>query len=1031
MSQDSSDFHGMRVEVAEAVARHRRPLTFVLGAGASLSSNAPSTVEVHRRLESATERRFGQLVQERLHELVDDEVRDQLEPLFCDVVPNVGYRILASLGRCRRIQVINLNWDSALEQACHRAGVKFVPFDPLESDLRDAEAKLPPGRGVLIVHVHGTLERRPRYSLLETLPQPKVWQAVKPLLGDTTLICGASLASDLDVAETIHNAGGATTEGPAVWFFARPDRVDQRPLVDLPQRWYRVFSHDVDFDVLMTALGEELWASESVANAQWDTLVRKLSHLDLPDRLSLVELDAKTRRVMLDSHVVGLVARPLAGKTVGALRMAHLRGLINAPVGELVVSSDPQDIAPTVALAASRPGTIAFIDDPFGASAPVANPRVIDFLEAIADNAVSWAYLSSKDANWNSQASRLQRDYPGLHVATRHPEQWYEHKELLRLAGTTDRPSRARQLVHANRATTPPEVVEGARLGRVRSLDERLVDAGRLLEADPVFGLACVLVRMQELRMAPLNDAEFAAILGTKPETIAGVEAMLYRYTLDGRVHWAFVHPTCRQAVETYLLERHVEIQARLLEAALVPSWLLRCLEAWRLQHGLISPDEVTIGVEAPSPGDWMTERLATAPNDLLLSDIPLEQLDEWELIELAYVLVWVWPDIKELFGARSLLKRLLGRPMGCYAVLEGCLYFQLGADDELWTKVAARLWELGDEDERERLLVLDAVLWREPNNDAVTTWASRAFDDLDSRAAAFGFVRFALGYHPDGLASLDKSRVLEADKHLTWSLDQARTAARLVAWHFAHQSRARAMLHRYGHHDKQWLCQSTFDGAPLADADDAFALARSLVQRPETSGWGFHLLCNMAAVAGLDLRDERAREIADIALREAPRGEAGVISAVLAYEPADKFRKAVQERLDRLDERDLFLDAIALGVDLGDGLDVCPPRFRLIYDSTAVLRTVNADFPNINPALEGVGPESIAEKLWLTARSAMASAGLEQRAEVAARIGRVERGDLRPLQLAARGLPESDPYVEAIEAWRREISSDGSGMLF
>lgn len=1026
----SDRFFEMRAELARTAGASDRPLTFVLGAGASLTSGAPSTGEVHAALEAATSTRLNGDVRERLHEILDEEIRDQLGPLFADVVPNVGYRLLAAVGRVRRINIINLNWDDAAEKACAAAGVEFVAFDPNdEQTLAEAEARLPEGRGIIVVHVHGTLERRPRYSMLETLPHPAIWGAIEPLLAHVVIVCGASLGGDADVALAVNRARGARSA--TVWVFAR----GVADSGDLPSQWWKVISQDVDFDLLVIALAEEFWAFKKLPDARWDELVARpgLAHLRLPDADHLIELEPTVRRELVDCRVGALVARPHAGKTVGALRLAHLRLLMQAPDAVLRITFDLQDSVGALALAADDPNTIVFVDDPFGQIWPAENPRVVGFLRAIADLRQSWAYVSSRDSNWSRSAGRLQRNYPNLVVPTRHPGRWYEREDLLRLAEAAPRSERAVQLVHAGQAETPPEVDEARRRGRVLSPEDRVRDARSLMDGDDQLAMACVLLRMQELRTAPIPEGELTALIGADPATLDGVEALLFRYEIDRRPYWSFAHPTTRQVTDGYLLDHHKEVEERLLNAPIVPMWIRRNLDGWRLQQAVADLADVKFPVDV-TPGDWLTERLATSPSDPLLREIAEMELDEWETMELAYVLVWVWDVVRALPAAELLLRTLLRRPMGCYAILEGCLYFQLGADDELWTRVAARLFELGrdPEAERERLLALDAVLWREPDNPNVKNWAKRAIGELDPGTAAFGFVRFASGYHGDGLPSLEAGRVLAADRSLRWDIDHAKLAAWLMAWHFAHQSRARAMLHRYDHHDKQWLCQSTFTGTPSDCYDSALDLAECLIAFPETAGWGFHLLCNLHSVTGLDLREARAAELAQAALERAHARDAGVVSAVLAYEPADIFRTEVQERIRRLNERNVYLDALANGVAIDEWLHVGPPRFRYIHDPAGVLETIAPPTDRIDPVLVGIPPAVLAENLWRAAAVEMADADLSERRAVARHIGFVERGDLRPLRAVARlemdARAAKDPYTAAIRRWRGSASGmDGT----
>lgn len=1022
----------MRREAAVTVAAHRRPLTFALGAGASFSSGGPTTRAVHERLSERLGGRLESLVRERLHNVVDEDVRDSLRPLFQEIRPNVGYRLLAALSRQRRINIINLNWDDAAEQAGEIAGVPCSAFDPLSGkSLQEAESALPLNKGMLIAHVHGTIGSRPRYSILETLPNnPELGESVHTLLEHTTFVCGASLAGDLDVAHVLQEMQGRSLASPAVWLFARP--AAERGPVEPPSSWIEVVSHDTDFDALSTALAEECWADHGLKDARWQELVRRLPHLDLPDD-ALVELAHRERRGLLDAQVAALVGWPQVGKTVSALRLAHLRMLMEAPHMELRISSDIQDSVTELAIASKRSDVVLFVDDPFGQSLPSINPRVVDFLRALADGSGSYAYVASRNANWNRAAGRLLRPYRGLAVATRHSERWFEHKELLRLADTTERPTAARRAIHNATATTPPDVLEAGRLGRVLSFKERITDGESLLEGDPELALCCVLVRLQELRSSPIRDAELSAILGCEPTCIDGYDALLNDYELDAGRYWAFAHPTAREVADAHLMKHHEAIERRLLAAPVVPSWVRRTIDGWRLQRGLLDPADCASGAEEPTPADWLAERLASAPSDGLLREIADLSLDQWSTIELAYELIRIWDDVRDLPNADLLLQQLLEREMGAYAVLEGCLYFQLGADDELWSRVSSRLWKLQRDQARvfERLLSLDAVLWRPPSDDAVTKWANRTIAELDSGAPEFAFVRFAAGYHPAGLTSLSADRVLRTDAEHEWTPEQAELGADLVAWHFAHQSRARAMLHRYTHHEKQWLCQSLFVGEPSTEDRAALRLARSLIARETTAGWGFHLICNLAAVAGLNLRSEEARELAAQALELAPAGDPGVISAVLAYASADTFRKALRRRATERNEADWYREALALGVERGT-IVVGPPRFRFIHDPLQVLTTVDLRSRNLPPAFAGEPPAKLAERLWLSAPEVMARCSLGQRREVARRIGRVERGDLRPLAIVARGSTISvDPFVDILERWRRSIPSDEPDKLF
>lgn len=1030
-------FAEMTRELAAEIARHTRPISFITGAGASLSSGAPTTYAVHEQLRAATNMRLENMTRERLHEIVDETLREAVAPLFTDVSPNSGYRLLAALGRQRRVNVINLNWDDAIEQACTLGGVPCEPLDPVEGQtLAEAQAGLPPDRGVLVVHVHGILRRRPRYSLLETLPSPEIWAQIRPLFAHTTIICGASLTGDIDVAEAIHRAAGAPEDAPEVWHFARPAPVESP---ELPANWWRVIAPDVDFDALTAIIAEAAWHAHGHPDARWQDLVANpnLAHLRLPDVTNLLELSAAVRRATLRGNVAALIARPNVGKTTGTLRLAHLRALIEAPRSRLLTAFDLHDSASALSVAAETPGLVALIDDPFGPGRPEGNPRAGDFLEAIAEGAGSWAYVSSRESNWNRHAGRLQRPMRGLVVPSRDPRRWYHRRDLLRLAelkagANKDIARRATQLVERGRASTPPEVEECVRLGRVNTDEARADEARALLDEHRSLALTSVLVRMQELRLRPLPEAELQAIVDADPRTLPGVHVLLNRYIFEQRPQWEFAHPTGRQVTDNYLLDHHGRVEAELLGAAVVPSWIKRTLDTWRLQYAISPASGAGFEVDPPPPGDWLTERLATAPTDGLLREIAETELDEWETIELAYVLVLEWDSISDLPGAEVLLQSLLTRPGGSYALLEGCLYYGLGADDELWSRVAARLWALSKnhESERERMLALDAVLWKTPD-ESVARWAAHTIERLDPETPAFAFLRFAAGYHPDGLERLGAPRARDLDRNHAFTLEQAQHAAHFVAWHYAHQSRARAMRPRYDHYDAHWLSLRAGEGPTNHAVDAALALASSLARFPETCGWAFHLLCNLAVVADLDLAAQRVQDLVEQALESAPAGDPGVISAVLAYEPADMFRRELQARIIRLGERNAYLDALAVGVTYGD-LHVGPPRFSYIHDPARVLRTIGADFQGLEPEMADLAPSEIAERLWVAAPEAMSGAELHKRREVARRIGCAERGDLRPLEVvAARGTADPDPYVWVITRWREEIPSEQGDKLF
>src|SRR4051794_14301891 len=100
-------------------------LTFFLGAGASLSSGAPSTSKVVEsvRLKFSGGFKSDEDVYTKLVDIPEADKRLAIVPLFEEVRPYIGYRMLAAVARGRPVTVVNLNWDDCVQRACDALGV--------------------------------------------------------------------------------------------------------------------------------------------------------------------------------------------------------------------------------------------------------------------------------------------------------------------------------------------------------------------------------------------------------------------------------------------------------------------------------------------------------------------------------------------------------------------------------------------------------------------------------------------------------------------------------------------------------------------------------------------------------------------------------------------------------------------------------------------------------------------------------------------------------------------------------------------
>jgi hypothetical protein len=891
-------------------------------------------------------------------------------------------------------------------------------FDPLRNGtLDEKEAELPDDHGVLVVHVHGSLEDDARYGFLETLPNhPEIWSTVAPLLRYDTVICGASLTGDLDVADVMQRVSNRDRDDAATWLFNRPG--GGSPLVPIPSGWQRVDSQRVDFNDLMIILAEEALAAAGQMLTRWSELVDALPHLDLPRDPLLVELAPAVRRNALAAKVAGLVAPPFSGKSVGAVRLAHLRRLIDGVEQPLRVSLDPQDSPAELAISVARGDVVVVIDDPFGSNDAQVNPRVRDFLMALREENGGYACVSSPIANWEAAAGPLLEKHRGLYVAPSQPASWYERFRLTRLAEQLPHHKAASRRARSGELQTPPEVLELGRNGRLVNRRRLVADKRRLLEKNRLLGLMCTMVRLQERRASPISPAELTTILGCSPDEIPGGEALLSRQQLNLTPYWILNHPTSAEATDAYLKE-HLQEFRTLIDEGLFPPWVERCLATWSLASGL--PGSVADDIDSTEelePADWMAQRLGSHPTEAQLASMELDPRDAWATIEFAYELVRVWDSIRTLPTARRLLRDLTSRPMGIYALLEGCLYFDLGASDELWTRVMDQLYQLADDPDRsfELLLSLDAVMWRVPGHESLIDWAGEAINHIDPRSSDFAIVRFGSGYHPSGLAALDVQQALDLDLERSWTPDQATAGGRLVAWHFGHQSRSRVLLHRRGDIDKEWLCQAL---GQIEEGDNHQAerlrLIRSLSEFPHAAGWAFHLGCNLEVVSTFDLREEAARSAAENALRKAPPLDPGVLSAVVAYRSADLFSRILSERFEDKAELAALLRTMGQGLEVVDGVFVGPPRFRFIHDPKLVHDAVGQKWPDLDSELPRE-PEALAAGLWTAAGKLLRGREGRIKDRIMAMIEQVERGDFRPMLLSARGVPRSsDPFEGAI----------------
>jgi hypothetical protein len=242
-------------ELGGVIGRSQRPVCFVLGAGCSLSSGAPTTSAVHQAIAEATSARFeGLELRQALHTMPEVEIQDILAPLFGNVGFGPGYASLAALARRCRVLVINLNWDTAMRQACERANVDHAVRD-IENLLEDPPALGP--TGLLDLHVHGIIGDECRYGILETLSFSETQREwlLRNGLANTTIIIGAGMTYETDFNQLFAQQAqlGGRRPSASQWLFVRGSEAESpedrlRRFNTNAQSLTYVQHADIDFD---------------------------------------------------------------------------------------------------------------------------------------------------------------------------------------------------------------------------------------------------------------------------------------------------------------------------------------------------------------------------------------------------------------------------------------------------------------------------------------------------------------------------------------------------------------------------------------------------------------------------------------------------------------------------------------------------------------------------------------------------------------------------------------------------------------
>lgn len=955
----------------------RSPLTFVLGSGTSDSSRLAS------------------------------------KP---GVVPYVGYRALACLGRHRQVIVVDLDSNGGVEAACGLLGVPVQSIDPdLHGDalerMRRPLTNLGASPGVTVLRAHGLVDEDRNAP---PLPSPQVvsnWR--RPLaqcFQHTTIVIQTAVAQEDAQTATLSAilASGGDRPGDAKgsrprWTFSREARRSEESdgplsagLAGRTSPGCFVGGPEVDFDRLLVA----------ILSAELSRPWRKAGlGMSVPDWQHLVYPDPALLRDQLDREVVVLTGRALLGKTTMALILAHWFWLY----AEAGFVDDPEtETAPirwidwrlrdstAVLIDLDAEGCAAvIIDDPFGTHGLEPRASVAGQIAAARGNGVPVIVTSRPGPPVAELRTRL-----GL--TDDQPQRWYRSRDLLELAEAV-RPGASAELefqVASGRLFSPSYVTRAA-LGGLRGPDNDPAGVNYPLAVlrswwdsdDRPLALVAIAVRMQsfdELR-GPGRLCEESGVSRNRVLERAFTAQIIAEYWMDQLRWWLPAHNTVVEAIDRFLLEEVQLDGVAISRDALVSTeivtrgqgllWLPGALATWRTLSG--DAPQTMSNVQALEWGPTLLSGALAAhrghgwqrARELL--DRPH---DVWSLSELMTTALNRWGDLGDDESERAhFLEVVLGHRYGAYAVLAASLQIRF-LPDEVVEPLLARISRICESRVTKSSIHHLGLLFdclcsaRQPLSDETRFGLLRRL----LRTAAlvpdlWGAYFAACVYHPAGHAFLlghdledPLARCLVTD---SGQVEQLRW---LVMWHWVGRARARKLIARHG---------SGVDGRD--QRCERRALARERIA---------------TVVAGL-MGTERGSATAALLITTLPEGlteidagdmgfddvqlsarDSAIVAATLS---PTHFPPSIQQLVRRYfvdkGNRGLLMDTLTAGL-VFDDVRISRPRFVAVDDVPLVYKRAGIDWPRLRAL--GLGDEQAEQER--------------------------EQGRMRPGRVGA-GLPEVD----------------------
>jgi hypothetical protein len=1059
MASSRQEWQGLAIDCARSLVLEEGPVSFLVGAGASLSSGAPSTPTVLRALTSATSGRIrSREVRALIDRIGERDKQNILRGLFRGARPYIGYLSLAALGRHRRVIVANLNWDPLVQQACAELQVPCVAFDLVDGAQWQTIEQLPPDVGVVDVHIHGMLGVRSAIASLETLSfTPGEEEFLASLVwANPTVIVGASLVEDTDLEAMFRRLGRVAESAAPCWLFARHGGNLPLPSTSMAAehlaQWplNSVASDSVDFDELVvTILAEQLGFG-------YESLRELRPTANLPLRENLVYPDPALIRDSTLSRTIVLSGEPKLGKTTLAYLLAWWRVLWTQPRGLEAAAvrgalGGYEDAATALAALATQGDdptagaatvgkSVLVLDDPYGQDSQAPNPLFITQLTRVTSLPTApTVVVSTREPGWLA-ALRAQGisaedlSARGIVCVSTDVARWWSKSVLLGMAAHLPNAEELQDGISSGRLNTPGRVLEYVwisstrRAARLRPTHDTEVTASKelLIALVPELARGCALARFQEFCYEPLTVTEFEEVLGAPIGSVPGLAQMLIRYDFEDKPRIRLAHPTYREAIDSYLLDpaKSEEVTDWLLSRPFAGEGLLSAIRAYSFVQSVIANPDTWIYQPIPADAsEWAPQILAASQTEATISALRAMDWDLWTGTELAYELIRLYPDIRNR-GGHEFVREMLANDaaFGAYAILEACLYLRSSATDEVWTALKARLYELiarpgggGDASgvlaasrEEHTALVIDGLLWRPPPAGLFSgQFVRAAFEDVTVSDRLWALLRFAGGYHPGGLAALQVDDLLAADQEVALTDEQVEFVAWLMRWHFVHQSRARAILARQPYVDQDFLCRSLHAAPVDGSARGLRRLMSCLLSRPSTAGWVLHLGCNLLSI-GVAVDDE-CRGLMRRSMDMVEDGDLGVVTCALTYAAAAQFADVLRPYFARPVNRDALLDAAFEG-PIVNGIRIKPPRFVCARPPGVIQAELNLRWPRLHEAgFDASDPERVVRQLRDRAETLISQGKLDGKLTDQL-LARVRRGDLRILEQAvsAREAPDN-----------------------